>query len=173
VAGSEVFQFTNAELTPILLTVIPEIVGGVLSAAGEGDGDGFGAGCGVGAGAGGGVVFLEGGGGVGVGVGDGVGVGGGAGGGGGGGGEGTVYVPPVVLVKIFWLACEPELAKTLLLAAKFTAPVPPALAVNVTVATSCGPVTGGIAPRSIDTLPFPPLVEALILKADEEVTLTY
>jgi hypothetical protein len=51
--------------------------------------------------------------------------------------------------------------------------VPPAFAVKVTVATSCAPVTAGIAPLSIVTVPFPPLVAAEILNAFEEVTLTY
>jgi hypothetical protein len=70
-------------------------------------------------------------------------------------------LPPVVLVRIFWFACGPELAKTLLVGLKVIALVPAALAVNVTVATS------------IETDPPPPVVEAATLNAFDEVTLLY
>jgi hypothetical protein len=77
-----------------------------------------------------------------------------------------------VLVKIFWLACGPEAAKTELDPVKFTAADPEALPLKVIVAISWLPVTAGKAPRSIFTVPLPPEVAASIENAGEEVTLT-
>jgi hypothetical protein len=72
-----------------------------------------------------------------------------------------------------WLAWGPELANTRLLPAKLILLVPPAIPLKVTVATNWAPVTAGIAPLSIWTDPPPPLVAALIEKAEDEVTLIY
>jgi hypothetical protein len=66
----------------------------------------------------------------------------------------------------------PEALNTALELFTLIVAVPLAVALKVTVATTCAPVTAGIAPRSMFTVPPPPELDATIPKALELPMLT-